>query len=140
LILRGIYRLSFYMFLEHFLDSFLESPRWHLLSYWCCLCERRHSLHLILLYTVVEGLVPALPTADFVTTTKSKRNIKAKVHKDCETTNIIERCLIKNSKVPDCGNNCPLEQTNKVVCADFVEVFKTCYCILVCLWGTLWSI
>jgi hypothetical protein len=80
------------MFLEHFLDSFLESPR--------------HSLHLILLYTVVEGLVPALPTADFVTTTKPKRNIKAKVHKDCEKTNIIERRLIKNSKglkVPNCN-------------------------------------
>jgi hypothetical protein len=55
---------------------------------------------------VVEGLVPALPTADFVTTTKPKRNIKAKVHKDCEKTNIIERRLIKNSKglkVPNCN-------------------------------------
>ena len=41
--------------------------------------ERRHSLHLILLYKVVEGLVPALPTADFVTTAKLKRNIKVKV-------------------------------------------------------------
>jgi hypothetical protein len=37
--------------------------------------ERRHSLCLILLYKVVEGLVPALPTADFVTTAKPKRNI-----------------------------------------------------------------
>jgi hypothetical protein len=68
--------------------------------------ERRHSLGLILLYKVVEGLVPALPTADFVTTAKHKRNIKAKVYKDCETTNIIERRLIKNSKglkVTDCN-------------------------------------
>jgi hypothetical protein len=57
---------------------------------------------------VVEGLVPALPTADFVTTAKPKRNIKAKVYKDCETTNIIERRLIKNSKglkVPDYNTN-----------------------------------
>jgi hypothetical protein len=68
--------------------------------------ERRHSFCLILLYKVVEGLVPALSTADFVTTAKPKRNIKAKVYKDCETTNIIERRLIKNSKglkVPDCN-------------------------------------
>ena len=84
--------------------------------------------------------VPALPTADFVTTAKPKRNIKAKVFKDCETTNIIERRLIKNSKglkVPDCIT----EQTkhsffvetivhwnqlpDKVVCADSVEAFKT---------------
>ena len=102
--------------------------------------ERRHSLRLILLYQVVEGLVPALPTADFITTAKPKRNIKAKVHKDCETTNIIERRLIKNSKgikVPDCNT----EQSKysffvetivhwnqlpgKVVCADSVETCKT---------------
>jgi hypothetical protein len=89
---------------------------------------------------VVEGLVPALPTADFVTTAKPKRNIKAKVYKDCETTNIIERRLIKNSKglkVPDCNteqskhslfvetifhwNQLP----DKIVCADSVEAFKT---------------
>jgi uncharacterized protein YaaW (UPF0174 family) len=44
---------------------------------------------------VVEGLVLALPTADFVTTAKPKMNIKAKVYKECETTNIIERRLIK---------------------------------------------
>jgi hypothetical protein len=91
------------MFLEHFLDSFLESPRWHLLELEM-LEERRYSLRLILLYKVVEGLVPALPTADFVTTAKPKMNIKAKVYKECETTNIIERRLIKNSKgikVPD---------------------------------------
>ena len=68
--------------------------------------ERRHSLCLILLYKVVEGLVPALPTADSVTTAKPNRNNKTKVYKDCETTNIIERRLIKNSKglnVPDCN-------------------------------------
>jgi hypothetical protein len=54
----------------------------------------------------VYSMTPALPTADFVTTAKPKRNIKAKVYKDCETTNIIERRLIKNSKgltVPDCN-------------------------------------
>ena len=44
--------------------------------------ERRHSLRLILLYKVVEGLVPALPTADFITIAKPKRNIKTKVYKD----------------------------------------------------------
>ena len=100
--------------------------------------ERRHSLRLI--HKVVEGLVPTLTTADFITTAKHKRNIKAKVYKDCETTNIIERRLIKNSKgleVPDCNteqskhsffvetivrwNQLP----DKVVCADSVDTFKT---------------
>jgi hypothetical protein len=68
--------------------------------------ERRHSVRLILKYKVVEGLVPALPTADIVTTAKPNRNNKAKAYKDCETTNIIERRLIMNSKglkVPDCN-------------------------------------
>ena len=68
--------------------------------------ERRQSVRLILKYKVVEGLVPALPTADSVTTAKPNRNNKTKVYKDCETTNIIERRLIKNSKglkVPDCN-------------------------------------
>ena len=100
----------------------------------------KQQLELKTLYKVVEGLVPALPTADFDTTAKTKRNIKAKVYKDCETTNIIERRLIKNSKgleVPDCNteqskhsffvetivhwNQLP----DKVVCADSVEAFKT---------------
>ena len=86
--------------------------------------ERGHSLRLVLLYNVVEGMVTALPTTDFVTTAKPKRNTKAKVYKDCEMTNIIERRLIKNSKglkVLDCntahyafilrGSNRPLEAT-----------------------------
>ena len=38
--------------------------------------ERRQSLRLILMYKVVEGLVPALPTDVFVTLSKCKRQIK----------------------------------------------------------------
>ena len=34
---------------------------------------RRQSLRLILLYKGVEGLVPALPTADLITTAKPTR-------------------------------------------------------------------
>jgi hypothetical protein len=40
--------------------------------------ERRQSLRLILMYKVVEGLVPALPTDTFVTISKRKRQIKPK--------------------------------------------------------------
>ncbi|CAC5368405.1 unnamed protein product [Mytilus coruscus] len=40
--------------------------------------ERRHSLRLILIYKVVEGLVPALPADNFVTPARPKRIIKAK--------------------------------------------------------------
>ena len=38
--------------------------------------ERRQRLRLILMYKVVEGLVPALPTDTFVTFSKRKRQIK----------------------------------------------------------------
>ena len=41
--------------------------------------ERRTSLRLILMYKVVEGLVPALPSTSFVKNAKPKRQIKAKI-------------------------------------------------------------
>ena len=44
--------------------------------------ERRHSLRLILMYKVVEGLVPALPTSQFVNFTRQKRNIKTRTYSD----------------------------------------------------------
>ena len=52
--------------------------------------ERRHNLRLILLYKVIEGLVPALPTADFVTTANLRGTLKPK--------------CIKTSGVPIIGN------------------------------------
>ena len=53
--------------------------------------ERRQSLRLILIYKVVEGLTPALPTDAFVTFSKSKRQIKPKTFGDCETSNPVEK-------------------------------------------------
>ena len=52
------------------------------------LAERRQSLRLILMYKVVEGLVPALPTDAFVTFSKRKRQIKPKTFGDCVTVGI----------------------------------------------------
>jgi hypothetical protein len=43
---------------------------------------RRLSLRLILMYKVVERLVPALPTDNFVKLARPKKNIKAKHFKD----------------------------------------------------------
>jgi len=42
--------------------------------------ERRTSLRLILMYKVVQGLVPALPPTSFVKNAKQKRQIKANKH------------------------------------------------------------
>ena len=40
--------------------------------------ERRESLRLILMYKVVEGLVPSLPPSQFVKFERPKRQIKPK--------------------------------------------------------------
>ena len=60
--------------------------------------DRRLSLRLILMYKVVEGLVPALPTDNFVKLARPKRNIKAKHFKDHITSNIVEKRTCNNTK------------------------------------------
>ncbi|KAK3102780.1 hypothetical protein FSP39_013870 [Pinctada imbricata] len=65
---------------------------------------RRLSLRLILMYKIVEGLVPALPTDKFVKFQKSKRQIKSTKFRDCETTNLVEKRVCNNTKsliIPD---------------------------------------
>ena len=47
--------------------------------------ERRESLRLILMYKVVEGLVPSLPPSQFVKFERPKRQIKPKTFKDHHT-------------------------------------------------------
>ena len=60
--------------------------------------ERRTSLRLILMYKVVEGLVPSLPPTSFVERAKQKRHIKAKTFSDFQTTNIVNKHVCNNSK------------------------------------------
>jgi hypothetical protein len=50
--------------------------------------DRRLSLRLILMYKVVEGLVPALPTDNFVKLARPKRMIKAKHFEDYITSSV----------------------------------------------------
>jgi len=59
--------------------------------------ERRTSLRLILMYKVVEGLVPALPPTSFVKNAKQKRQIKAKIYTDYQTVNIVNKHACNNS-------------------------------------------
>ena len=60
--------------------------------------ERRESLRLILMYKVVEGLVPSLPPSQFVKFERQKRQIKPKTFKDHHTTNIIDKRVCNNSR------------------------------------------
>lgn len=102
--------------------------------------ERRISLRLILMYKVVEGLVPAMPTNQFVNFKRQKRTIRAKQYTDCVTTNIVEKHICNNTKglvIPSSKTQAYehsffVETTiqwnhlpDSVVHADSVEGFKT---------------
>ena len=51
--------------------------------------ERRGSLRLVMLYKVVEGLVPGLPPQNFLSTSRPRRQIRLKTFENCETSNIL---------------------------------------------------
>ena len=102
--------------------------------------ERRTSLRLTLMYKVVEGLVPALPTENFVTKSRNKRRIKPNSFKDCVHQNLVERratnntkCLVvPNSRTPQYQNSFFIDTVvrwnhlpDTVVCAKSLEAFKT---------------
>ena len=54
--------------------------------------DRRKSNRLVLFFKVVEGLVPAMQSRDFLTPVRGKRLIKSKQYKDC----VIAISLIDN--------------------------------------------
>ncbi|KAH3860109.1 hypothetical protein DPMN_023002 [Dreissena polymorpha] len=54
--------------------------------------DRRRSSRLIFLYKVIEGKVPAIQTS------KNNMQVKAKTVKDFQTTNIIDRYSINNTR------------------------------------------
>ena len=61
--------------------------------------ERRKANRLIFFFKVVEGLVPAMPSQDFLTPVRqSKRRITPKHFKDFKVNNIVEQYSVKNSK------------------------------------------
>ena len=103
--------------------------------------ERRQSLRLIVMYKVVEGLMPALPTDAFVTFSKSKlRQIKPKTFGDCVTINPVEKHKTNNTKCLTIPNSRTAQYQNSffvdtvirwnylpdtVACAKSLEAFKT---------------
>ena len=60
--------------------------------------DRRKANRLTFLYKVVEGLVPAMQSHDYLTPIRGKRLIKPKVYTDCVTSNIIDKQSTNNSK------------------------------------------
>jgi hypothetical protein len=55
--------------------------------------SRRTSQRLILLYKVVEGLVPAIKPEDYLTKSRQRRTIKPKRFDDYVNTNIVENSV-----------------------------------------------
>ena len=60
--------------------------------------SRRTSQRLILLYKVVEGLVPAIKPEDYLTKSRQRRTIKPKRFDDYVNTNIVENYIKNNTK------------------------------------------
>ena len=60
--------------------------------------RQRKDNCLVFFFKVVEGLVPALQTHDYLTPFRGKRQIKSKQFKDCDTHNIIYRQVTNNSR------------------------------------------
>jgi hypothetical protein len=60
--------------------------------------ERRKHVRLTMFYKVVEGLVPAIASEDYLRETRNKRKRKAKQYEGFETSNIIDRQTGNNSR------------------------------------------
>ena len=63
--------------------------------------SRRTSQRLILLYKVVEELVPVIKTEDYLTKGRQRRIIKPKRFDDYVNTNIVENSVKNNTKSLD---------------------------------------
>ena len=62
------------------------------------LSDRRRHLRLILLFKIAEGMVPAIPASSYLTPQREKRQIRAKVYKDCVTNNPVTKYETKNQR------------------------------------------
>ena len=60
--------------------------------------DRRKQLRLVLMYKIVEGLVPGLPVDDFLTKDKPGRQIRPKRFSDCVDSNPITRFSKQHSR------------------------------------------
>ena len=102
--------------------------------------ERRKHIRLTMFYRVVEGLVPAIASEDYLKEIRNKRKRKAKQYEGFETSNIIDRQTVNNSRPfeliqfkTDIEKNSFFSNTivdwnhleDSVVCAKTVEGFSS---------------
>ena len=60
--------------------------------------QRRKDLRLTFLYKIVEGLVPAVPSEDYLTPQRNKRRITERTFTDCVSTNAVSKYVSNNSR------------------------------------------
>jgi hypothetical protein len=102
--------------------------------------ERRKHIRLTMFYKVVEGLVPAIAPEDYLKEIRTTRKRKAKQYDGFETSNIIDRQIVNNSRPfeliqfkTDTRKNSFFSKTivdwnhleDSVVCAKTVEGFNS---------------
>ena len=102
--------------------------------------ERRKHIRLTMFYKVVEGLVPAIASEDYLKETRNKRKRKVKQYEGFETSNIIDLQTVNNSRafeLTQCKTNIRKHSffpktiadwnhiEDSVVCAKTVEGFSS---------------
>ena len=70
---------------EGCVTSMLEDLKFQILQ------QRRLETRLVMLYKVVQGMVPAINAGEFLIPIRNKRQIKPRVQSDFHTTNIVEK-------------------------------------------------
>ena len=61
--------------------------------------QRRLESRLVMLYKIVRGMVPAINADEVFIPIRNKRQIRAKTHQDCFSTNFVNRYTLNN---PEC--------------------------------------
>ena len=65
--------------------------------------QRRLESRLVMLYKIIRGMVPEINADEVFIPIRNKRQIRAKTHQDCYSTNFVNRYALNNSecyKVP----------------------------------------
>ena len=64
----------------------------------------RREKHLVFLYEIAEGLIPAIPAESFLTPVRNQRQIKVTSRSDFTSSNIIRRFARNNSRCFSLGS------------------------------------
>ena len=70
--------------------------------------DRRVYNHLVMLYKIAGGMMPAVDPDEYLTSKPQRRTVKVKTYSDFTSSNILDRHLTNNSrafKIPSAQTN-----------------------------------